>query len=391
MPTVYIVSRVNLNASPFSPVMIQEGIMYYNSPAATTQLRKVDFGAGTDTLFSNALPAEAGNLRSACIANNHYCIGRTAPAPGAIVMVNLATAGVTTRNLAIRNAGDIIAPPLVPSVAGDKVYQSVQNNAAGAYLWESTPPAAPAFGLIHAYGGFANTCIRHEGNRWAKLGVEKLAGFVVGAADPKLFHLDMATGGAAGTGFRLPLTFEGSGVTRGDLSSQRPLWFSGYAGRSGAVDTVPFFLFGFGIKNTTGDLLYFVAQNNDADAAITKPGLIVNGVGGWCMDAVAVIEKFGRIYWGFMGQAVGHGFRLYSSKTTPLDVSNFIDVDTGPSANSITGIWIFPPFVYVAKSSGGTYGAQLVKIYDTELDPRQSGRKGNELWNIIPEIGRYLP
>jgi hypothetical protein len=43
--------------------------------------------------------------------------------------------------------------------------------------------------------------------------------------------------------------------------------------------------------------------------------------------------------------------------------------DTNTQNARLTGIWTFPPYVYVSKLAGLTYGNQLLKFYDPDLVP----------------------
>lgn len=81
--------------------------------------------------------------------------------------------------------------------------------------------------------------------------------------------------------------------------------------------------------------------------------------------------------------------RLYSSNVWPMTFDNFIDVDT--TDGIIVSASYDPPYIYIIKKSGATFGHQLVKIYDSTLDsPRRRRKRGGEFWGVVPEVSTYM-
>ncbi len=366
-----VVRRIALaGVQPFAPVALAEGVFYYTPSAASNNLRKVDFGTGADTVVTAAMPLEVTQLRPACIVGGYYCTVRTGPPR--LVFVNLSTGAVTTHALGAYN----LAGSPIP-VDGGKVALGVVNGA-DPRIAECVPPAAPTFGaapLAYISGNVARSAYAQAGTLWVP---------VLTTGNPSAIYL-MRQPGAVYSDFRIP-KFDGADLINRPGEFNRvdlPQWFAGSTAAPGHV-------VGFGYNGTTGEMLAIQADRNLVTGSIQHLG-VAGTAGGWCWDAIDSAQEFSRVYWNMC--VVGRSpFRLYGSPFPSALVQNyFLDLDVGPSANSLTAIFCFPPFLYAFKGSGVTYGGQMVKVHDPELERHSGGRRGGELFSIMPEVGRYLP
>lgn len=99
-------------------------------------------------------------------------------------------------------------------------------------------------------------------------------------------------------------------------------------------------------------------------------------------------KQFKKAYFA-ISTSVTNVQRLAHQKLPVTAGYEYTDVDTAKAV--ITGIWTFPPFVFVAKTGGATYGPQLIKYFDPDLVLQtKSRRSGSEIWELIPEVGQYL-
>lgn len=84
---------------------------------------------------------------------------------------------------------------------------------------------------------------------------------------------------------------------------------------------------------------------------------------------------------------------LRKAAAWPYAVKQSIDLrPAGGAHDQISYILISEPFVYcVLTSDGVATPNEIVQLYDTDLAKGGRGRRGGELFSIIPEVGRYLP
>lgn len=112
------------------------------------------------------------------------------------------------------------------------------------------------------------------------------------------------------------------------------------------------------------DLISGSMSTNQTDLLLSS--LTYAGVGTTVTHgAFHINQYFQKAY--FALPTASNDVRRLCHKKLPM-TSGFDTYDVDTNGSLITGIWTFPPYVYVAKSAGTTYGPQLIKFYDSELD-----------------------
>lgn len=404
-----IVRRVALAASPFSPVMdpkLPGRLFFYRPPAATTELRKIDFGAGSDVQLTNALPIEVGNLRPGAIAHDHYA-APTGAAPGLISFINLATGAVSTYNWSGVPGGTLsqsqIPVPLPVDNFSRFLFITKNPNVGEGNLYIEHPPAIPVYQKIidKPEDALLKLTRGHYSNHAG-------AFYRIAAASAQRERVVNEHGdtGVSVPLYTIPATVGANGLSTLGFHNDFPAFFMGFADwLTDAVGTPalarqarPKFIVGFGKDTVNNELIFVTVYGRIAGGStvsiLTHTGLTLNSTG-WQFDSIDASEEFGRLYFSVSTGAgpQSNGFRLFSSPMRAdgsIDVLNTIDVDTGGApTNSITGVFVVPPFIYVTKAAGPSFGAQIVQIHDSELE-KKKGHRGTELWATMPEIGRYL-
>jgi hypothetical protein len=384
--TMSVVSRLNLGAAPYAMVFRSGANVFYRS--SNTDLRKANLDAATDAVFANTLQVggAGSNVVTALHLGGFYCSGQVCANGGGggnlpkLNFVNLSTAAVSVVNM----------PEPAVATTWDGTIGALPNKICCAYqpvgstfreLWSLLPPS---HGLVQD-GITAGPTIRqvmfslenHNNSQRLLLGAPAGGNDLTEASftvrpPPNYFTTAYITPNADGIYTPINYTAQGAGLPWGMREYQGYMYTFAQATTGG--QTYPA-LVRFNI--VTG-----VAEVQILDAA--NPSLNANFIQNFWID-----YQFGRIYWAFSNL----GFQLSgaSLSTWPL-VPDTVLVDTGNNAaNSIRGIYTEPPYVYLTKTIGPTYGNQYIRIYDTELeDPHRSRKRGGEFWNIIPEVAPYM-
>lgn len=381
--TMSVVSRLNIGAAPYAMVFRPGGLLFYRS--SNTTVRKAVMDASTDAVFANTLQVTGAgaSVVTALYMGGFYCSGQGCANGGGtarVNFVNLATGAVsvvTTPEPDVAQVWD----GTIGALTGKVCWSYIPGGASQQQFWSLAPPAhalaqdgmtagPPRPRTIFSWG-------LHNGTERLLMGVSGggnalTQGAFIVRGPPNYFTSIFTPPNVSGIYTPISYTTQGSGLPWGVYEYQGYLYTFALAVNGG--NSYPA-LVRFNIA--TG-----VAQVQILDAV--NPSLGANFIQDFWID-----QDFGRIYFAFSNL----GFKLFgaSLSTWPI-VPDTLLVDTGNAgANSIRGVYTEPPYVYLAKTAGPTYGNQYIRIYDSELDrSRHPKRRGGELWDLIPEAAPYI-
>jgi hypothetical protein len=377
--TMSVVSRLNVGGAPNRPVFRPGGIVFYHS--ATQNLRKADLDAATDVLFCNGtLPGQATGY-NAIHLGGFYCIGTSGGGgglTGRITFVNLATAAVST--VVIPDPGPAQSfMGTVGAIGANKVCTMNSGGGFATQVWSLLPPA---HAVVTAASSLTTTGALFS---WQPI-VEGGLPYLLTPFTANLVRASSFTTpgvNCVATAFSMPLL---SGIYNPLLYQQQDATFPWNVFEYQGF----FYMFG---KGTTGGQEYPMITRTDISTGVTDVQIldaVTPVLATSCIMNAWLAQDFGRLYWSFGGTA----FRLYGASLTqwPLTVVDTIDVDTGNNGtNSIRGLYTEPPYIYLTKTAGPTYGNQFIRVFDTELDrARRPKRRGGELWDLIPEVAPHI-
>lgn len=375
-----IIGRINLGGTPSAPIIVGPGDVVYRN---ANTVRRVNFDAGTDILVGTINHPGNNNVVGAALVNNYYSSTtlQTYIAPGGahyLTGMNIDTGAYEVRQI----------PPGTTTIGGVGVVRKLGNPGAerACTVTQDLGPTNFESSVVFPAGAIIKTQVNANGGILTN--EQYLTGHLKGPS----------TGAAPGAQQRLGLW---NGVNFSDgLSNIRlitPLdgkviaYYGQESGYPWFFEQDSTFIYLFGV-NLTDRRVVAVRINKTTflqDYSVDI-GLSAGGApGGDHYNAFRITEAFSRSHFSAYANVAGQQARIYSSPAWPIDITDFVALDTG--ACTITGIWTQPPFVFVTKTSGPTFGNQLIKIYDPALDSiRRSRRSGSEIWELIPEIGQWL-
>jgi len=349
--TMKIIGRMNLAGNPTMPVMPSEGVMYYKSDNVT--LRRVVFGVG-ETIITNACPNRPTG-RSACIVGDCYFYMQSwsgVDLDSPLINVNINTGVVNFNNAGTPRSSQGTVRPVANGNFGGVIVNNGSNNSNILWMQKNTNviTLAQSFWPGPIWSGYAGT----SGTVWV---------------DPVTFE-NYQLFGVELWAVKFAVAPNNTSVKKNNfiktlIAGQNIVYNAQGSGYPGMwVDDAEYF-YGFAGNLTAGNKLVSYRIGKDGGQFhqdyVTHAGHVYNANAGY--DSLAISLKHKRIAFA-AGTALGA--RIFSSPLWPTDLTNFIDVDV---TTQINGVWVFPPFIYVAKNLAGTgFTQQLIKIYDSALD-----------------------
>jgi hypothetical protein len=373
-----IVARMNLAAAPFAPVMRQAEEMFYrNGPF---DLRRAILG-GVDVLLTNALGMGGGTPgQNMVIANADFVCCSDASLQARINFWQISTSTLTTLVLAASANGYLGTVHVLDRgggirhiCTGKSEFPGLNN---GYQVWTPLPPAQAdnaaqtnpnTFPYLITEGNYGGVSLLNFG------GSGTAGNLALFAAPPNnIVPTVLAFPGTIGA--------NALGYTIQDICIP---WFF----KEDAV-----YIYGFARDLITNQPV--IQRHNKTTGAVNQSYLSAVPIGGApaanFVNAFDLNTQFNRIYWAFDDNK----FRLFGANTDPWPpvAIDTIDVDVNLGiANSIRSIDVFPPYIYLTKTTGTNFGNQFIKIYDSALEnPRRRRHRGGEMWGIIPEVANYL-
>lgn len=355
-----IISRMNIGGDPSNCAM-QNGIGYYR---ISSNLRKADIDAGTDVVFTPGLGLTGVGAVAfmSLITGGFFCSGSSidggSGSNGIMNFVNLTTAALSTKAIPSTSGG---VSGLYAVHGGKVVYCAINSSYSIQYSFDLPPSVAVVTqDLYDPSGGSVNVISQ--------------------ASIP-----DAVTGIMVYTVTDLRRVVFASGVNSFLLPYVLPTFtdFGGTAIRYGfqnAFNNFPWQVFDdagnfyiFCSYTVDPNQVYGIVRVNKSTAVNSLFSLPDASIVTWSrIKASDYYALKGRLY--FSSGSLGH--RLYGTNvaTWPPSLADFIDLDTESGTSSIKGMQVVPPFIYVLKSTGGTYDNQIIKVYDSLIDPANDQR-----------------
>jgi hypothetical protein len=416
-----LMGRYDLSDVPFRPVMPEQDLLFYHTkPLGVNTLRKAIFGV-SDNAFTTLDPqtltdfgyAEQGGM----ITKGEYLFNIGSDAAGTqqqrLYCINRGTGAVTWADTPT-NTIALYGPSIVPSgvaVLGQQGVLAGDFVSSAAQFYRSPYPAV-AFSVVNMpttsppispmYQGTIDP-IMIGGNAYHI----QISATYTGVPLPhnlynRLFVYKETPGGVRTISEVLPGIFRCVSHGPSDLTELNIGFNPGTPTRMQTDSQNNIYMI---TKNYFPGVPYMIKwAGNDLPGPLTAhqqeyliPGGTTTATSG-CIHAFHIDKSFNKMYYAVAtGGAGTQGFVLQHCVLPydPADVKTFnTDSATLLGTTGVTGIWTFPPYVYVTKGPGTAapfYGNQLLKFYDPDLDPKpRSKRRGGELWDIVPEVAPYF-
>jgi hypothetical protein len=374
-----LVARLNLGGAPTVPIFPEPDVCVYR--VNNTDCRIARIGPNTDALLSNALIATGTNinLRNGVFHAGYAVFANGSTSDAATVnFVNMST-GVVTTIQSPAGIGKINSGTVMLLQAGAGAYRiGMLNHDSGlntGHQLRFTFPPGPVLTDDSMIDVNTNMYLRTE-KPW----------------------------GGGGGGIREGLASLGHNILNRMQFQASPNYIAtlidppaGYIyGENSTTETrVPYYvqednlyLYHYGL--TTPAFTPFLHRYNKTTGAVDTINLSAVGFTQLYnfINAARIVVNYRRLYHAFDENA----FRIFGAFTDwPVAPNATFDADVNLGPGSITGIGIYPPFVYLAKTTGTNFGNQFIKLYDSDLDiTRKRRHRGGELWSIIPEVSNYL-
>lgn len=408
MPSsLVLIGRYNLNAEPYRPIMTEPDTLYYRKTLA--EIRKVTWGVSDlvfTTLLLGATPGDVISSGGNMIHQNGALV-TTGYAPRCANIINFVDI-LTLAESSSTNSANFLAPNGVAHGPGGFIAQlaSIAAVAGAGASGDTNPPGALSEASVGTGATFSHSPFNYDpviiGNSayWMIMadstttvdpGVEYLKGY--------LMRMNVTTGAVTVSQVDRAVyrwsdhLLGGEVFSFGSGSINKPIIMrtdsagNVYAITNGAANRQYFNRF------SPSDFATGALFNNQTDFLLPQGDYISYTLGTAGHSGFHIDKNFNKLYCGVC-TAAGNMNRLFNKPLSGLTTivgggaGEYYDVDGGGSV--ITGIWTFPPLLYVAKTSGAGFGPQLLKFYDTDLVNRRRKRRGGELWGIVPEVANYL-
>lgn len=390
-----IIQRYNLGGGiPYSPSMLREGEMFYRENNAN--VRRTIFGT-SDGLFAN-VPAAVQETafpggRQSLIVNNNYVLCAMTFTGARWFFVDIDSALVTSfvggtthrwSGKIFTNGTDVICPGnehlttqlYTSKVTPPGIVETITGGT-GYVTWERfDDPAVVGKALWFDSSNEAN--LKHfiagkEGN-FQVVGGQAL----INTITPQMSGVITAVSGRGPFMDTRPEAIATRKTYNYELLLDKT--DSHVYGMMGAHDNAGVFL-GVGLWRTP--LSVWPDQNSSSQyyyplaEGYSNTNLAFGGV--------HINRRFQKLY--MFGKNIARRLQHAKIDVWPPTFQTALDVDT--TNGTIMGVWTFPPHVFVAKDLGGSFGRQLIKIYDTDLveDPVIAGG-GREEESYIMSILR---
>lgn len=406
--TISLVGRWNLGGAPYDPAMKDEGVLIYRPSAATVRkavYQVSDAALGTVTNpGARALPyfgtAEIfGDYYYPPFRQNPYAN------PPWLTAIHTTTGAETQFATGALNWGSYQMRTMIFETAGKVAQQSLVtgagNNASS--MWGDTPPTANTFTAGNAASGDMSSLLPAV-----------TRSFQMGGSESVLYMGERVT------------------IDAGPVHYHEAYWYL-WNGAAVTLTMIPRFLYVYVNKGAGGtswskvtnparmivhdNKIWYLRKRSDTNSiwvgsvnlanmpnsgytsevlTVTTVGVGTIGTNTPWTAAMHIDPTYGRIYMVDPLAATSGGFPrpndLHAATLPWTNPTSWVSPDAGGTTNAlITGIWTFPPYVYITKVAGNTFGNQLIKLYDSELGPRRSRRRrGGEFWGIVPEVSTYF-
>ncbi len=380
-----LLGRHNLGGAPYDPAMQDEGVLIYRS--SSTDVRKAVYGSSDVALGTVLNPGTRGlpYFGSAEIFGDYYYPPfRQDPYANPFISAIHTTTGVLTEfSTGLANWGSYQMRAHVFRNSGKTAQFSLASGAGNncSDIWGNTPPIAAIFVPGNSpTGDMTNSMpattpsIIAGGNELVLIFEDR----VTVDATISYHQAYMYSWNGANIAFTQIPRFSYVYFNKGNTGPTMSPVDSGWPSRMMVADDKLWFF-----QKRSDSTSIWITQMNMADLpntgyanqtwTLTNIGVGTIGTSNPAVMAFHIDQAFKKIYTINPLAASSGSFPrpndIYDAFLPWTSPQQTVLPDPGNTTNAlITGIWSFPPYVYVTKLAGVTYGNQLLKFYDPDLD-----------------------